>query len=93
MTLPRNGNSQASQLRGLSRLVRNWGERGMPTRAKVRPSGREASTAAQVTVREAVFALFRAFRLTTIFGNPGSTELPMYRDFPSDFRYILGLQE
>ena len=31
--------------------------------------------------------------MTTIFGNPGSTELPMLRDFPSDFRYVLGLQE
>jgi benzoylformate decarboxylase len=46
-----------------------------------------------ITVREAVFALLRDFGLTTIFGNPGSTELPMYRDFPSDFRYVLGLQE
>jgi benzoylformate decarboxylase len=47
----------------------------------------------QTTVREAVFDLFRAFGTTTIFGNPGSTELPMYRDFPADFRYVLGLQE
>src|SRR5215475_7577354 len=31
--------------------------------------------------------------MTTIFGNPGSTELPMFRDFPADFRYVLGLQE
>src|SRR4051794_759374 len=31
--------------------------------------------------------------MTTIFGNPGSTELPMLHDFPSDFRYVLGLQE
>ena len=46
-----------------------------------------------VTVREAVFGLLRDFGLTTIFGNPGSTELPMYRDFPADFRYVLGLQE
>jgi benzoylformate decarboxylase len=47
----------------------------------------------QTTVREAVFELFRAFGLTTVFGNPGSTELPMFRDFPTDFRYTLGLQE
>lgn len=45
------------------------------------------------TVREAVFALLRAHGIKTIFGNPGSTELPMFRDFPGDFRYILGLQE
>jgi len=47
----------------------------------------------QVTVREAVFALLRAFGLTTVFGNPGSTELPMFRNFPRDFHYVLGLQE
>jgi benzoylformate decarboxylase len=46
-----------------------------------------------VTVRDAVIALLRSLRLTTVFGNPGSTELPMFRDFPSDFRYVLGLQE
>ena len=45
------------------------------------------------TVREVVLDLFRSFGITTIFGNPGSTELPMFRDFPADFRYVLGLQE
>jgi len=45
------------------------------------------------TVREAAFDLFRAHRMTTMFGNPGSTELPMLADFPADFRYVLGLQE
>src|SRR5580704_12992309 len=46
-----------------------------------------------ITVRESVMDLLRAFGTTTIFGNPGSTELPMYRSFPNDFRYIVGLQE
>jgi benzoylformate decarboxylase len=45
------------------------------------------------TVREASYELFRRHGLTTMFGNPGSTELPMLADFPSDFRYVLGLQE
>src|SRR5271167_1431850 len=45
------------------------------------------------TVQEVVFDLFRSFGMTTIFGNPGSTELPMFRNFPADFRYVLGLQE
>jgi benzoylformate decarboxylase len=45
------------------------------------------------TVRDAAFELFRERGMTTIFGNPGSTELPMLADFPSDFRYILALQE
>jgi benzoylformate decarboxylase len=44
-------------------------------------------------VREATFELFRAHGMTTIFGNPGSTELPMLADFPDDFTYVLGLQE
>src|ERR1700692_4786604 len=54
---------------------------------------RAPSNPTRVTVREATFSLLRAFGLTTIFGNPGSTELPMFRDFPDDFRYVLGLQE
>ncbi len=45
------------------------------------------------TVREAAFDLFRAHGMTTVFGNPGSTELPMLADFPDDFRYVLALQE
>jgi len=45
------------------------------------------------TVREATFDVFRAHGMTTIFGNPGSTELPMLAEFPSDFSYVLGLQE
>ncbi len=45
------------------------------------------------TVREAAFELFRARGMTTMFGNPGSTELPMLADFPGDFDYVLGLQE
>ena len=28
-----------------------------------------------------------------MFGNPGSTELPMLADFPEDFRYVLALHE
>jgi benzoylformate decarboxylase len=45
------------------------------------------------SVRDASFELFRRHEMTTVFGNPGSTELPMLHDFPSDFRYVLGLQE
>lgn len=45
------------------------------------------------TVREAVFEMFRERGMTTMFGNPGSTELPMLAEFPDDFRYVLGLQE
>ena len=35
----------------------------------------------------------RRHGVTTIFGNPGSNELPFLQDFPSDFRYILALHE
>jgi benzoylformate decarboxylase len=45
------------------------------------------------TVREASFELLRAHGMTMIFGNPGSTELPMLTEFPEDFTYVLGLQE
>jgi benzoylformate decarboxylase len=44
-------------------------------------------------VRNAVMDLLRRFGMTSIFANPGSTELPLFRSFPEDFRYILGLQE
>lgn len=45
------------------------------------------------TVREATYDLLRRLNLTTIFGNPGSTEEPFLQDFPDDFTYVLGLQE
>jgi benzoylformate decarboxylase len=45
------------------------------------------------TVKDATYDLLREHGITTIFGNPGSTELPMLADFPDDFRYVLGLQE
>lgn len=52
-----------------------------------------AAVPTRITVREAVLNLLRAFGMTSIFGNPGSTELPLFLDFPDDFRYVLGLQE
>ena len=45
------------------------------------------------TVREVLFDLMRQLGMTKIFGNVGSTEEPMLKDFPSDFEYILALQE
>src|SRR6185437_12703001 len=54
----------------------------------------EAMTPAhELTVRDAVIDLLRRFRMTAISANPGSTELPLFRNFPDDFRYVLGLQE
>ena len=45
------------------------------------------------TVRDTVHDLLRSWGLTTVFGNPGSNELPFLDGFPPDFRYVLGLQE
>jgi benzoylformate decarboxylase len=47
----------------------------------------------QMTVHEATYNLLRRLGLTTIFGNPGSTEQPFLKNFPKDFQYVLGLQE
>jgi len=45
------------------------------------------------TVRDVTRDLMRSFGLTTVFGNPGTTEIGFLRDWPNDFRYVLGLQE
>jgi benzoylformate decarboxylase len=47
----------------------------------------------QLTVWDATYSLLRKLGLTTIFGNPGSTEQPFLKNFPKDFQYVLGLQE
>lgn len=46
-----------------------------------------------MNVRDAFYEILRRHGITTIFGNPGSNELPLLRDFPDDFRYILALHE
>src|SRR5271169_1766035 len=46
-----------------------------------------------LTVYDATYDLLRKLGLTTIFGNPGSTEQPFLKNFPPDFKYVLGLQE
>jgi benzoylformate decarboxylase len=44
-------------------------------------------------VRDVLFDLMRQLGITKIFGNVGSTEEPFLQNFPSDFEYILSLQE
>ncbi|WP_345942771.1 benzoylformate decarboxylase [Streptomyces sp. SID486] len=39
------------------------------------------------------YDLLRTLGLTTVFGNPGSTEQTFLQDFPDDFTYVLALQE
>src|SRR5436309_3175258 len=45
------------------------------------------------TVRDATRELLRELGLTTVFGNPGTTEIPFLTDWPDDFAYVLALQE
>ncbi|MEH0108732.1 benzoylformate decarboxylase [Tersicoccus sp. MR15.9] len=45
------------------------------------------------TVNEAAWELLRRNGMTTVFGNPGSNELPFLAGMPEDFRYVLGLHE
>lgn len=49
--------------------------------------------AEQKTVHDVTYDLLRTLGLTTVFGNPGSTEQTFLQDFPDDFTYVLGLQE
>ena len=52
-----------------------------------------ADAMAARTVREATFAVWRRLGLTTIFANPGSTEISLLTDLPDDLRFVLGLHE
>jgi benzoylformate decarboxylase len=47
----------------------------------------------QMSVHHATYDLLRSLGLTTVFGNPGSTEQTFLREFPADFTYVLALQE
>ena len=45
------------------------------------------------TVRDATFDVFRRRGLTTMFSNPGSTEVPFLAGLPDDIRFVLALHE
>ena len=45
------------------------------------------------TVRDVTFQLLERHGLTTVFGNPGSNELPFLAGLPASFDYVLGLHE
>lgn len=45
------------------------------------------------TVRDVVHEYLRAREMTTVYGNPGSTELGFLTDWPGDFRYVTALNE
>jgi benzoylformate decarboxylase len=63
------------------------------TQTEVVEMSQDQQTEGQMTVQEATYNLLRKLGLTTIFGNPGSTEQPFLKNFPKDFQYVLGLQE
>jgi benzoylformate decarboxylase len=45
------------------------------------------------SVRDATLDVARTLGLTTWFGNPGSTEIPLLADLPDDIHYVLALHE
>lgn len=49
--------------------------------------------AAKKTVLESSLDAFRSHGMTTIFGNPGSNELPFLAGLNEDFDFVLGLHE
>src|SRR5260370_10608462 len=63
------------------------------------PARGESQTTSQnrnkitTSVHDVTYDLLRRHGLTTVFGNPGSNELPFLKDFPLDFRYFLALHE
>src|ERR1700683_3175884 len=54
---------------------------------------KDKSKDVHMTVHQATYNLLRRLGLTSVFGNPGSTEQPFLKNFPKDFQYVLGLQE
>src|SRR6266511_290828 len=87
----------AIALQGISRF-RVWCLRTIPERRMnegISLSSRKPAktTSKSVSVKDATFGLLRAFGITKVFGNPGSTELPFLSDWPDDIDYVLGLQE
>jgi benzoylformate decarboxylase len=55
--------------------------------------GRIEAMTDKKSVHEVTYDLLRTLGLTTVFGNPGSTEQTFLKNFPDDFTYVLGLQE
>ena len=44
-------------------------------------------------MRDVAFDVMRDHGLTTVFANPGSTEVPFLGGLPEDMRFVLGLHE
>jgi len=52
-----------------------------------------ATTVTTTTVRDATFDVLRERGLTTLFANPGSTEIQLLSGLPADLRFVLALHE
>ena len=50
-------------------------------------------TSSEPKVRDTAYDVMRARGLTTVFANPGSTEVPFLGGLPDDMRFVLGLHE
>src|SRR5690606_13603273 len=62
--------------------------------ARARPPADPAGEGrAMTTVKDAVFDVLRRHGMTTLFCNPGSTEVPLLTGLPGDLRFVLGLHE
>ncbi|MFE4668996.1 thiamine pyrophosphate-dependent enzyme [Streptomyces sp. NPDC056716] len=68
--------------------------RGTKKPASAPGASAPAGTTATVrTVRDAAFDVLRLHGLTTLFSNPGSTEVSVLTDLPSDLEFVLSLHE
>ena len=61
-----------------------------PTPARGERAPRAGSS---LTVRGATYGVLRERELTTLFSNPGSTEVAFLAELPDDFRFVLALHE
>jgi benzoylformate decarboxylase len=64
-----------------------------PPTSQLGVSSRAGGRSRPATVRDATFDVLRRLGLTTLFANPGSTEVPFLTDLPDDLRFVLGLHE
>ena len=55
--------------------------------------GRAGSLGLNRTIRDAAFDVFRRRGLTTLFSNPGSTEVPFLAGLPDELDFVLALHE
>ena len=65
----------------------------LDTPSRPAPGRRRSGIGRPATVREAAYEVLRERGLTTMFANPGSTEVPFLVGLPEDFEFVLALHE